>query len=553
MAVVLLVALVGTLVCPGRATAAGAAPAAGSAGDCPPGSPAQRTLAARAPGDREPVRYAPPVDAPVVDPFRAPERPWGPGNRGLEYGTAPGDPVVASAPGTVLFAGPVAGALHVTIGHADGVRTSYSFLAEIDVVIGQRVAAGDPLGRAGGPIHLGARIGDVYIDPAALFVGAGTAVELLPLEVPPGSSPADEARALADLARRERWSLPSLGDAAGWVRDRLGGRLDAVRAIDPVGRAGSVVGQLGRHLLGGEDCTAGPAPERPAAAGGRRVAVTVGGLGSSSDPDTIDELQTDVLGYAPGDVVRFSYRGGRVPAPTEEASTALPITRYAAADTGEDPLVVARRLADLVEELATEDPEATIDIYGHSLGGVVTRLALLELEQRGVDLDRIGLVATLGSPHRGADLATAVRAVHDTTVGGWALEEAADHLDAPVGPDALAVRALSERSTLVRALDEAGVPDEVHLVSVAARGDLIVPSPGTRVDGAVNVVVPVVGLSAHSELVSSPEATRELGLALAGLPPGCEEWSDVLADVVVGEGISLAEDALGAGAALLLP
>ena len=41
----------------------------------------------------------------------------------------------ASADGTVVFAGPVAGTLHVTLRHADGVRTSYSVLAAIEVVL----------------------------------------------------------------------------------------------------------------------------------------------------------------------------------------------------------------------------------------------------------------------------------------------------------------------------------------------------------------------------------------------------------------------------------
>src|SRR5690242_4351821 len=78
-----------------------------------------------------PVSYVPPVDAPVIDPFRPPPNPYAAGNRGLEYGTAPGDPVRASADGIVIFAGQVGGTLHITIRHADGLRTSYSFLATI--------------------------------------------------------------------------------------------------------------------------------------------------------------------------------------------------------------------------------------------------------------------------------------------------------------------------------------------------------------------------------------------------------------------------------------
>src|SRR5689334_24427189 len=85
------------------------------------------------------VSYVPPVDAPVVDPFRPPTSRYGPGNRGLDYGTQPGDTVRAAADGVVIFAGEVGGTLHVTIRHADGLRTSYSFLATITVTAKEHV------------------------------------------------------------------------------------------------------------------------------------------------------------------------------------------------------------------------------------------------------------------------------------------------------------------------------------------------------------------------------------------------------------------------------
>ncbi|HEX6237328.1 MAG TPA: M23 family metallopeptidase [Acidimicrobiales bacterium] len=151
------------------------------------------------------VTYVPPVAAPAADPFRPPATPYGPGNRGIEYATSSGDEVRASAAGKVLFAGHVAGALHVTLGHADGVRTSYSFLASVEVARGQRVAQGDRLGTAGGRLHVGARIGDVYLDPAVLFAASGgVQVELLPLETPTSRSTA-------------AWEPPGAGDVGGWL------------------------------------------------------------------------------------------------------------------------------------------------------------------------------------------------------------------------------------------------------------------------------------------------------------------------------------------------
>ena len=73
------------------------------------------------------------MDAPVSDPFRSPDDPYGPGNRGIEYDTEPGDVVRAAAAGIVVFAGPVAGELHVTVDHGGGVVSSYSFLERLSV------------------------------------------------------------------------------------------------------------------------------------------------------------------------------------------------------------------------------------------------------------------------------------------------------------------------------------------------------------------------------------------------------------------------------------
>jgi murein DD-endopeptidase MepM/ murein hydrolase activator NlpD len=124
--------------------------------------------------------YQPPVHAPVVDGFRLPDGPYGPGNRGLEYATEPGTPVRAIGPGVVVFAGPVAGSLHVTVLHPDALRSSYSFLAEVLVEPGDRVVAGHMVGRSGERLHLGVRSAAGYLDPATLFAVDGA--RLVPLD-----------------------------------------------------------------------------------------------------------------------------------------------------------------------------------------------------------------------------------------------------------------------------------------------------------------------------------------------------------------------------------
>lgn len=132
-------------------------------------------------GQTSTVTYRPPVDAPVVDPFRAPTSPYGPGNRGIEYATVPGTSVRTIAPGTVVFAGSVAGTRYVTVLHADGLRSSYGFLESVAVTMGAVLRAGAVVGRAGDHLHLGVRRGDEYLDPETLFARAAPEVRLIPV------------------------------------------------------------------------------------------------------------------------------------------------------------------------------------------------------------------------------------------------------------------------------------------------------------------------------------------------------------------------------------
>lgn len=124
---------------------------------------------AAGPADAAPVgteRYAPPVTAPIVDPFRAPPAPWLAGNRGIEFRTEPGTIVRAMGPGVVTFSGTVAGRRWVTIRHPDGLRSSLGPLLVVLVRVGDRVVGGAAVGRAGERLHLGLRRGRTYLDPA---------------------------------------------------------------------------------------------------------------------------------------------------------------------------------------------------------------------------------------------------------------------------------------------------------------------------------------------------------------------------------------------------
>jgi len=114
--------------------------------------------------------WRPPVTAPIVDPFREPDCPWCPGNRGIEYGTARGASVRAVATGRVTYAGRLAGTVYVVVRHGDGRRVTYGNLTDESFDLDDLVTRGQLVGRAAGRFHLGVREGDRYVDPAA-FLG----------------------------------------------------------------------------------------------------------------------------------------------------------------------------------------------------------------------------------------------------------------------------------------------------------------------------------------------------------------------------------------------
>lgn len=184
-----------------------------------------------APGD-DPHVYRPPLDAPVSDPFRLPDQPWLSGNRGLQYASVPGSAVRAIGPGVVVFAGPVAGSLYVTVLHPDGLRSSYSYLAAIRVTVGARVVGGDVVGVAAAAFHLGVRDGDQYIDPAGLFGRpvTGGSVFLVPLDGGPSPPPASPGAPGLTPAR----SAISFGPAVAHLGERLSGAVgEATRRAVP--------------------------------------------------------------------------------------------------------------------------------------------------------------------------------------------------------------------------------------------------------------------------------------------------------------------------------
>ncbi|MGI9033162.1 MAG: peptidoglycan DD-metalloendopeptidase family protein [Acidimicrobiales bacterium] len=532
---------------------------------------------AAAPTTSPSVAYRPPVSGPVVDAYRPPPRPWDAGNRGIDYATVAGARVAAAADGEVVFAGPVAGALHVVLLHADGIRTSYSFLDSIAVHRGDRVRQGQTVGTSGDRLHFGARAGDDYIDPATLFGSGPPDVYLVPDEQ---RRPATEAReragllqSLVGLAKRAagasaegvNWARDQGGEAARaavsgavaagqsaaevWTAqlsgqlEELHGLLDYANDLNPAAIAYRELSVVSRWNQQKNHCTSASVIPPPLAT--RHIAVTVAGFDSTSENNmdkkkraAIDHVDTAALGYAEADVMRFSYAGGTIAN-----------SPYNGRVTSQDIRVSGRRLRQLLERVGQENPGVPVDIIAHSEGSIVAREALAQESDKGDPaLPPLNSMVLIGAPNQGADLATAGVMLGKSTVGavGEKLYSALRPGEADItGP---AMHQLAETSTLLARLNRTPLPPGLHVTSIGARTDPVVPGRRTFLAGADNIVVDSGGgVHTHDQIPGSAAATREINLALHGMAPTCQTLADMMADEAVSESITVGEDVLGRG------
>jgi murein DD-endopeptidase MepM/ murein hydrolase activator NlpD len=137
--------------------------------------------------------WAPPVHAPVTDPYRAPACTYCPGNRGIEFGPSPGQRVTAVEQGVVTFAGVVAGTRYVVVDHADGVRATYGRLATMAVARGERIGAGVVIGTTTDRFYFGLRHGvapnERPVDPTPMLGVRRYPSRLVPVDGTPAPSP----------------------------------------------------------------------------------------------------------------------------------------------------------------------------------------------------------------------------------------------------------------------------------------------------------------------------------------------------------------------------
>ncbi|WP_449062995.1 murein hydrolase activator EnvC family protein [Planomonospora algeriensis] len=122
----------------------------------------------------------------ILRSFAPPPQPWLPGHRGVDLAASPGAPVRAAGPGTVGYAGPLAGRGVVTVLHSGGLRTTY-LPVHASVRRGRTVERGETIGTVEdapghcptGCLHWGLIHDRRYLDPL-LLLGHGQ-VRLLPL------------------------------------------------------------------------------------------------------------------------------------------------------------------------------------------------------------------------------------------------------------------------------------------------------------------------------------------------------------------------------------
>ena len=477
---------------------------------------------------------------------------------------APGTPVVA--PPTARSSSPGTSPAPSTspLRHADGLRTSYSFLAEVSVVARRPTRPGRRAGRRGGR-------------PGAL---RGARPATAPTSTPRPCSPArsNPTWSWCPGARRASTRWPSVGACSGWsceagvgavtrvgegARDRAQLLAHEAWLLSPQGRLRRGLGAFARWYDQRSRCTPTSVAAPPVP--GRRIAVLVSGLGTGSDGNSAWEIRTDDLGYArdgplllrrgsvagPGGAARPQSASGGPGAPTV-ARSVVPVTALrrgrhpAAADHLGRPAGPAPRPAG--RDRAGGPHRRAGPLPGRGGGAPRPRPGRRPRHPAGVGADPgdAGLPPrrrTARHGHRAGPLGP--RGSRWPRAGpeprppgprGPRRPAAVDHGDgrdlsgARPGP-----RPPAARRRPLRVPRRPGGPDgAVGGDGRRRRGDPHPPSPGLPLDP-------------REPAVERRRDTREIALAVAGMGPTCQGLLDAAADVVVGDVIMAGESVAGLG------
>ena len=356
-----------------------------------------------------------------------------------------------------------------------------------------------------------------------MVAGAGAQRDLqASLRLPaPGQAPGVDSAAYTEADDCDT-DLPFIGDAVdavcdvgSWLGDHAGAAVDAgvdfldtttdlasdalaglsaaahdsvsaMRSLAAVGRerAGAHRGRAGRARPGRHRPTLRAHrrrrlqrrhPEADGTGGSAHRVMVVAGINSSGaawDRGPTVDLDVDALGYhqAEGEVRYFSYAddGGR----------------YTKDDTHRPIVESAALLAAQLRRMQREQPGREVDLVAHSQGGLVIDVFLATFYRAG---DRsfppLGNVVTLSSPHEGAPLATVAQQVRATRKGKAVLDTVEDHLPLPP-TDSAAVHDLAEGSSVVREVQERGVPEHFDYTTIGATEDFVVPATNISLPGA---------------------------------------------------------------------
>ncbi|MFV1990118.1 MAG: peptidoglycan DD-metalloendopeptidase family protein [Acidimicrobiales bacterium] len=504
-----------------------------------------------------------PVSAPVSDPFRVPLSRFGSGNRGLEFATSVGQPVVAAAAGRVVFVGTVAYRLVVTVQHPGGYRTTYTRLRSRSVRRGDEVAQGMVIGTASRSLHFGLIRGSTYLDPAAFMGGGGVSrVWLVAPEIRGAPGPSLRqisqgivgrvsagfgigARTVVDATGKVVGVFVDAGGGVGWILDKSGQiiaagiqrgsalleiplyyledfkELQRLLPDGPYRQLRDMWNSYNEFNRSQEECT--PEQVAPPAVTQRRIAIFVPGLGSSSaSPADFDGA---AMGYDIGDVVHFSYAGGRIPGTGQNLD--LSESEYDAQRTGQDINKSAREFARLLDDVAAQNPGVPIDVIAHSQGGLVARQAIQESSSLPATLENL---VTMGTPHQGSPLAKTAVVVDRDLI----LESVSEIVPLfPVPVDSPSLRQLVPDSEFLKNLADGKMPDQVQLRSIGSRLDTTVP--GTQVGVGDHGKSVVVASGSHGSLMRNKAVIREARLAIAGLGPTCRAIISFALDQFAGE------------------
>ena len=435
------------------------------------------------------IVLSPPLDAAISESFVAPETDYGAGHRGIDYAVPAGTRVRAAGPGTVTFAGTVAGVGAITIDHGSGIETTYTGVISVEVRVGQEVSEGNFIASSGivhgAPgVHFGVRSSGSYVDPASLLrtVDVADAIHLAPAEWMPADLPV------------------------------LGGSLAEPTSVGTSRRECAPVQSLS-------------APQRPP---NDNIVVAVAGITSKTKGGVsadIYEHGPELLGYDERDSYRFSYAG------TDGPRFHRPYPRQ---DTYIDIRTAAARLRGLLSRIAQEHPGRHVDLIAHSQGGIVARTYLTQAARRGAGLPHVEHLVTFASPHRGAPGASQVAPLRDGTATGRHVLDAAQRMSAaghPVpDPTSAAVRQLAPGSELIESLADQDFTYGTRVLALAIPNDPVVPADHALVEGEQGRIVPWTGagLGGHSAIVTSPIAHGMAYSFLSDRAPTCTtRWDEI--------------------------